>query len=76
MFFKKLVVVLCTVLTRKQWNRKTTFFQYLCVFDVAVKNKVLLETYQITYKVKYVCSHCSNAVAHAPHSNWYIQNHN
>ena len=45
MFFKKLVVVLCTVLTRKQWNRKTTFYQYLSVFDVAVKNKVLLETY-------------------------------
>ena len=36
--------ILYTVITRKLWNRKTTLFQYLSVFDVVTKQKVLLDT--------------------------------
>ena len=34
-----------TVLTRNQWNRKTTLKQNLSVFDVILKQIVLLDTY-------------------------------
>ena len=34
-----------TVLTRNQWNRKTTLKQYLSVFDDILKQIVLLDTY-------------------------------
>ena len=33
-----------TMITRKQWNRKTTLQQYLGVFDVVANKKVLLDT--------------------------------
>ena len=36
---------------RKLWNRKTTFYQYLSVFDVVKKQIVLAVTYQITYLI-------------------------
>ena len=31
-----------TVITRKLGNRKTTFYQYLCVYDVVTKQRILL----------------------------------
>ena len=33
-----------TVITRKQWNRKTTLQQYLSVFDGVTKQTVLPDT--------------------------------
>ena len=36
---------------RKLWNRKTTFYHYLIVFDVVKKQIVLVVTYQITYLI-------------------------
>ena len=53
-----------TVITRKQWNRKTTLQQYLSVFDGVTKQIVLLDTYKITYLVKWVCLHCSLVLFH------------
>ena len=47
-----------TIITRKQWNSKTTY-QYLSVFDVVTKQIVLPDTYQITNLVKWVCLHCT-----------------
>ena len=54
-----------TVRTRKQWNRKTTLYQYLSVFDVDVtKQQVLIDTI-VTNIVKWVCFHCTVAVSYA-----------
>ena len=36
---------LYTVITRKQWNRKTTLYQYLSAFEVVTKQIVLLHTF-------------------------------
>ena len=38
---------------------------YLSVFDVVTKQIVLLDTFLITNKVKWVSLHCTNAVSHA-----------
>ena len=38
-----------TVITRKQWNRKTTLYQYLSVFDRVTKQIVLPDTSKITF---------------------------
>ena len=54
-----------TVKTRKKWNRKTTLLQYLCVFNVVTKQIVLLDTYQTTNQVKWVCLH-----SHVSHVHW------
>ena len=43
-----------TVITRKQWNRKTTLKEYLSVFHVVTQQIVLLDTYQITNLLKWV----------------------
>ena len=56
------VDVLSTVITRKQWNSKTTY-QYLSVFDVVTKQIVLPDTYQNTNLVKWVCLHCTRSVS-------------
>ena len=53
-----------TVMNREQWKRKTTFQQYLSVFEVATKQVVLLYTYYITNLVKWVCLHCTIAVSY------------
>ena len=57
-------IILSTVITRKQWNRKTTLMQYLSVFDGVTKQLVLPDTYKITFFVKWVCLHCTIAVFH------------
>ena len=36
---------LSTVITKEKWNRKTTLWQYLNVFDGVTKQIVLLDTY-------------------------------
>ena len=49
---------------KKQWNRKTTLYQYLSVFDGVTKQIILPDTYQVTLFVKWVCLHCTIAVFH------------
>ena len=38
-----------TVITRKQWNRKTTLQQYLSVFDGVTKQIVLPDSYKVSF---------------------------
>ena len=40
---------LSTVITRKQWNRKTTLWQYLSVFDGVTKQIVLPDSYKVFF---------------------------
>ena len=40
---------LSTVITRKQWNRKTTLWQYLSVFDGVTKQIVLPDSYKVSF---------------------------
>ena len=37
------------MITRKQWNRKTTLYQYLSVFDRITKQIILPDTSKITF---------------------------
>ena len=48
-----------TVITRKQWNMKTTLKQYLSVFDGVTKQIILPDTYEVALFVKLVCLHCT-----------------
>ena len=40
------LIILATVIARKQWSGKTTLLQYLIVYDVVTKQIVLQDIYK------------------------------